>query len=52
MLPAQHLPVIHQLPTPFLGKQGADAINLLRAEPKQLGHKPSPPAALFGIPLW
>ena len=32
---AQHLPVIHPLPTPFLGEQGAETGNLLRAEPKQ-----------------
>ncbi len=39
---AQHPPVLHPLPTPFLGEQGADAINLLRPESKQLGHHRSP----------
>ena len=46
----QHLPVIDPLPTPFLGEQGADAINLLHGEPQQLGHHPSPPGALLGVP--
>ncbi len=35
---AQHLPVIHSLHTTFLGTQGANAINLLLPQPKQLGH--------------
>ncbi len=36
--------------TPFLREQGADAGNLLCAEPQQLGHHPSPPGALLGLP--
>ena len=40
-----------RFPPRFLGKQGADAITLLRAEPQQLGHHPSPPGALLGLPL-
>ncbi len=35
---AQHLPIIHSLHTTFLGTQGANAINLLLPQPKQLGH--------------
>ena len=40
-----------RFPPTFLGKQGA-AGNLLRAEPRQLGHHPSPPGAFLGFPLW
>ncbi len=37
--PFCHRPAFH---TTFLGKQGADACNLLSGEPQQLGHHPSP----------
>ena len=40
-----------RFPPRYLGKQGADAINLLRAEPQQPGHHPSPPGTLLGVPL-
>ncbi len=43
--------VIHPLHTLFLTEEGVDAGNLLRTEPQQLGHHPSPPGALLGVPL-
>ena len=39
-----------RFPPTFLGKQGADTGNLLRAEPQQPGHHPSPPGAFLGLP--
>ncbi len=52
MLPLNTLLSFTRFPPTFLGEQGAeDAINLLRAEPQQLGHHPSPPDALLGVPL-
>ncbi len=52
MMPLNTLSVLDPLHTPFLGKQGADAGNLLLAEPKQPGHYPSPPSAPLDVPLW
>ncbi len=51
-MPLNTLLSFTRLPPRSLGNQGADAINLLRAEPQQLGHHPSPPGALLGVPLW